>query len=1131
MNSEKIHSKYFYINLKPIGLALLSASFLFLGLGCNGLKKDDTILFSVLEAKRTGLYFENKLTPTPDFNMFKYMYFYNGAGLGAGDFNNDGLSDLFFTSNQGQNKMYINKGGLQFEDVTTAAQIPIDSSWSTGVSVIDINNDGLLDLYVSRVGNYEKLQSHNQFLICQGLDSNRIPIYKDEAEIMGLNFAQFGTQAAFFDYDLDGDLDVFVMNHSLRYNGTFNERSFFDNNYDSLSADYLYENDEGKFLDVSKKAGIKQSVIGYGLGLCVADVNMDGWPDIYVGNDFQENDYLYINQKNGSFKENLENEISHTSQFSMGVDIADLNNDAFPEIVSLDMQPSDPYILKRSLGDDEYNLFNYKLKSGYNPQFARNCLQLNRGNNTFSDVAMYSGVEATDWSWSALFSDFNNDGRKDLFISNGIPKRMNDMDYISFLGNDEIQQKIRENKVNEKDMALVNKFPEIKLPNEFFLNQGKMKFENQKLQIDNNKPSFSNGAVYADFDNDGDVDVVVNNINDPVFLYENNSLKDTAHRWLSVDLKGDSSNRNAIGAKLLLFSKNEMLCYQHFAVKGFQSSMQGPLHIGLGDKDLDSMIVIWPDNGYEKLNSQVNRFISVKKKSNLPRFDYVGFSNRMNSSMIEAENMTQRTGLNFSHIENQFNEFDREQLMPKMVSREGPALAVADVNSDGLEDIFFGAAKFEKAALYFQQSNGRFIISFQKEIAKDSAYEDTDAVFVDVNNDGHKDLVVASGGNEFSGTNENQLPRVYINNGKGNFVKNVTAFAKDILVTASCVKPYDFDSDGKIDLFIAGRAVPWEYGKMPRSYLLKNDGKGNFTDVTNQYLKELAFAGMVTGAVWCDLDADKKSELVICTEWGGIDAYSFKSKSCTKFVISKLHGWWNCVAAIDINNDGQLDLVAGNLGENNRLRASLQFPVRMYYNDFDNNGKKEQVLTYHVEGKEIAFSNKDEITKQLPSLKKKFLFAENFAKASIEEIFTKQKLNTAEVFYVDYFSSAIFLNQGNFNFNASPLPWQAQLSTIREFAVADLDANGFNDLIIAGNFYPNNIQMGRHDADLGSVLLNDKTGNFIYQDTRGFLNKGESRHVQPIIIGKEAAFVFAKNNDSATIFKFQNFNKPGNKVL
>ncbi len=1110
MNEIKLYRNKFIVIFISIVILILS---------CNHKKiENKPILFEALESTQTGLDFSNKLSAREDFNMFKYMYFYNGAGVGAGDFNNDGLTDLFFTSNQHQNKLFLNKGKLKFEDVTLQAKIPNDGAWSTGVSVVDINNDGFLDLYICRVGNFESLQSHNQFLICKGLNKNGVPFYEDEAMQMGLAKSSFGTQAAFLDYDMDGDLDMYLMNHSLRYTGTFNERKTFDNTRDSLAGDVLFKNEKGKFIDVSKLNGISGTVISYGLGICVADINMDGWPDIYIGNDFHENDYLYINQKNGTFAETLQTQTMHTSQFSMGVDIADITNDAAPEIISMDMLPYDPKILKRSLEEDDYNLFNFKVKAGYHPQFSRNALQLNDGRGMFKETAMYSGVEATDWSWAALWTDFNNDGWKDLFVSNGIPKRLNDMDYVNYVTNTDIQDKIRSNKMDEKEMALINKFPEIKLPNKFFLNMHDAKFQDIGLQIKNDKPTFSNGAVYADFDNDGDVDVVVNNIEDPVLLYENKTNKADTNKWIELTLKGDEQNINAIGAKAIVFAKNEMRTYEKYPVRGFQSSMEIPLHIGLGSVSIDSILLIWPDNTYEKISYKTDTIQAVTYKKGLPFFDYSTVTD-FNKPTNTAKDITTETGLLFTHEENNFNEFDREGLMPFMVSREGPALAVDDVNGDGLDDVFIGSAKFIKPILFFQDANGKFKKSTQIALDNDSTYEDVDANFTDVNNDGFKDLLVASGGNEFYGNSEMLLPRIYLNDGRGNFARKKDAFSSSIQLTASCIKPYDFNADGFVDLFIGGRAVPWEYSKTPTSYLLQNDGTGKFIDVTNTYNADLAKVGLVTNAAWVDLDKDGKKDLVVSLEWGGIVGFKNNKTSFEKKVITSKLGWWNFVFPLDINGDGYEDLIAGNLGENNRFYANEENPVNLYYNDFDDNGKKEQFLTYFLLGKEIPFADKDELTKQLPSLKKKFLYAEDFTNSPLKDIVGAEKMAKAEKLQANYFSNAFLINNGNWNFSVQKFPWQAQLSSYKTAVVINYTKDSLPNILLAGNFYQSNIRLGKYDADYGTVLSNNGKNNFTAENLHDIIIKGEVRHILPITIKGERSFILVKNNDSVQVIK------------
>ena len=1088
---------------------------------CSNHKTDRPVLFETLDADKTGLHFINKLTPTDSFNMFHYMYFYNGAGVGAGDFNNDGKIDLFFASNQGDNKLYLNEGDLKFKDVTVDAKIPQDKGWSTGVSVIDINNDGLLDIYICKVGNYETLHGKNQLLICKGI-KNGVPYYEDEAAQYGLDFSGFSTQAVFFDYDGDGDLDMFLLNHSVHQNGTFAPRDNFLGTYNELSGDRMFRNDgNNHFTDVTKESKINSSAISYGLGIAVADINLDGWPDLYIGNDFHENDYLYINQHNGTFAEEGSQRMMHTSQFSMGVDVADVNNDGYPEIISMDMLPSDPYMLKRSLGEDEYDIFYHKISVGYNYQYTRNNLQYNRKNGMFSEVGLYSGVYATDWSWAPLWMDFDNDGLKDLFISNGIPKRMNDMDYVNFVSNEEIQQKLRENKMDEKDMALVNKFPEIKIPNKFFLNKGNLSFEDAGASISNDKPTFSNGAVYADLDNDGDLDVVVNNIDDAVMVYENKSNDKKDKPLVEIKLKGAANNINAIGAKVVLFANNEIRTYEKNPARGFQSSMEIPLHIGLVNTKVDSAFLIWPDNSFQSISlSNKESHISFTYQKGLPKFDYGKITSHWKNETKPMEEITVQTGLNYVHHENPFIEFNREFLIPHMVSTEGPALAVADINHDGLEDVFIGSSKTFHNAIFLQRPNGKFIQTKQPLMLLDSMMEDVDAQFIDVNNDGNLDLVIATGGNEYYGQDEHLKPRVYLNDGKANFKKLENAFG-DIFVTQSCVVPFDFNGDGFVDLFIGGRSVPWEYGKTPRSYLLQNDGTGKFIDVTEKYSKELGNIGMVTQALWFDINKDGQKDLIVCCEWGGITAFINNKNSFTKKELTDKKGWWNFVLPVDINNDGNIDLIAGNLGLNSRLHATDKEPVRLYYNDFDDNGKKEQILTYYLNGKEIPFANKDELQKQMPVIKKKFLYADDFAKSTLEQIFSKEKLQNAQLLTANYFSNAVLINHGNLNFTTEALPWEAQLSSLRDAIVVDANGDNLPDILIAGNYYDNNIQMGRYDADYGTLLINKGNGKFVTENINGLQIKGQVRHIKSININHQPAFILAKNNDSTIIIRFK----------
>jgi len=1075
--------------------------------GCTSKNESkEPALFDALSASATGLNFTNKLSPADSFNLFHYMYFYNGAGVGAGDFNNDSLIDLFFASNQGENKLYLNTGGLKFKDVTGNAQIPQDGGWSTGVSVADINNDGWLDIYVCRVGQFGAKHVKNQLLVCQGIGEHGVPVYKDMAAEYGLDFSGFSTQAAFLDYDLDGDLDMFLLNHAIHNNRTFRPRAAFAGTYSELSGDRLYRNDGDHFTDVTKTCGIQSTDISYGLGVAVSDINLDGYPDLYIGNDFHENDYLYINQHNGTFKEVLNDELMHTSQFSMGVDVADADNDGYPEIISMDMLPADPYILKRSLGEDEYDVFYSKIGYGYNYQYTRNNLQWNRRNGMFSETGLYSGIAATDWSWAALWMDFDNDGLKDLFISNGIPKRMNDIDYINYVSNGEVQEKIRENKLNETDMALIDKFPQIKIPNKFYHNNGNMQFADLENRIGGNPSTYSNGAVYADLDNDGDLDVVVNNIDEPALVYRNNT---NTNNFAKVWLKGPANNTQAVGSKLIVFTGGSKRVYEKNAVHGFESSMEIPLLVGLNGVKVDSAVLIWPDNTFQKVNLGGNQQLTYTK--GLPSFSY----SEKTESTLTASDITGSLGVTITHVENPFPEFSREPLLPHKLSTEGPALAVADIDHNGLEDIFIGSSKGEKSKLYLQDAFGKFIPFTEPALSKDSMYEDVDACWVDVNNDGNVDLVIASGGNEYYGGDSMQLPRVYLNDGHAHLTRVHDAFQK-IFATASCVAPYDFNGDGFVDLFIGARAVPWEYGKIPRSYLLQNDGTGKFKDVSSN---ELGEAGFVTNAVWADMDKDGDKDLILSLEWGAITAFVNNKGSFTKKSLGDKTGWWNFTLPVDIDGDGDLDLIAGNLGLNSKLKASDKEPVRLYYNDFDGNGKKEQVMTYYLLDKEIPFANKAELEKQMPFLKKKFLYAEDFAKSSLKNMFGSDKLSAADVFTANYFSNAVLINNGNWQFEVKALPWQAQLSSYRDAIVVNANNDNLPDILLAGNYYDNNIEMGRYDADFGTLLINKGRGQFSCESVPGMTIKGQVRHVRKITIAGKDAFVLAKNNDTTKVIR------------
>lgn len=1092
-------------------------------------KAQEKANFTALTAESTGIQFRNRITPTPAFNLFTYMYFYNGAGIGAADFNRDGLTDLYFASSQDRDRLYLNRGDLNFEDVSDLADIPADSAWSTGVSVVDINSDGWMDIYVCQVGRFKGLAGRNRLLINQGADPKGIPVFKDEAAAYGLDFSGFSTQAAFLDHDADGDLDMFLLNHSVNHDGNYMPRSHFEGTIDSLAGQRFYLCEPArdpvtgknriKYRDITRESGIRGTRIGYGLGVAVSDIDLDGRPDIYVGNDFHENDYLYMNLGAGKFREEATNRIGHTSQFSMGVDAADINNDAFPDIVSMDMLPYDPELLRRSLSEDDYNIFRQKIAYGYSYQYARNNLQVNRGDGTFREIGQFAGIHATDWSWASLLMDFDNDGRRDLFVSNGIPKRMNDIDYISYVSGEEMQRKLRENAVQDKDLALISKFPEIKIPNRFFRNLGEFKFQDISGEVEDNPNTFSNGSVYADLDNDGDLDLVVNNIDDPVLIYRNNTNSPDHHRdFIAVDLKGPAGNTSAIGARLILFAGDRVMTAEKQPVHGFLSSMDVPMHLGLDGIKPDSLVLVWSDNTCQRITPVINKRVSISYEKGLPAFDFKLLrARRKTTDVIPFEDITGSTGLLHQHRENRFNEFDREPLMPQMVSAEGPAVAVGDVDGDGREDVFLGASKGERKSLWLQKPDGTFRLSSQPALQSDSMWEDADALWLDVDLDKDQDLVVATAGNEFYGNDEHQQPLLYIND-HGLLQRRTDAFPA-VYATQSRLVTTDLNADGLPDLFIAGRAMPWEYGKAPRSFLLLNDGNGRFRDVTEAWCPDLLSPGMVTDAVWEDMNADGRQDLVLSTHWGTIDVFIRQDRSFVRQRVSNHKGWWQGLLVKDIDADGDPDIVAGNFGLNSRLKASPDEPVRMYVNDFDENGRTEQLLTYYIRGKEIPFASKTLLEKSLPSLKKRFLYAEDFAKSDIEGLFGSARLSSSMQLTATHFESMVFINDGHVKFSASPLPLPAQWSVIRSMTIVNANADSLPDIMVWGNFLYNNVEIGRQDAFSGLLLINKGKGRFDASDIPGIRAIGQSGRIRSISLPGGPAYLLPFNDDSLRIIR------------
>ncbi len=1086
-------------------------------------EKDDIKLFEKIDSKISNVTFSNQLKESKDFGFLDYLYFYNGGGVASGDINNDGLTDLYFVSNQGENKLYLNKGNLRFEDITKKSGIEGHADWQTGVTMADVNGDGFLDIYVCAVSNYKGLQGANELYINNGDVNGSSPRFTEKAKEYGLDFSGFSTQAAFFDYDKDGDLDCYLLNHAVhtsRSYGKADTRGVKDNE----AGDYLYENINGKFKDVSAKAGIYQASMGYGLGISVADINNDGWEDIYVSNDFHEDDYYYVNQGNGTgsslrFKEEAKIRMGHQSRFSMGSDIADINNDGFLDLMTLDMYPEDEFVEKSSAGEDPLDIYLYKLEFGYFNQYSRNCLQLNLGGERFIDIAPLAGVSATDWSWSTLMNDFDGDGIKDIFVANGIVKRPNDLNYMKFVMGDSPQNSQFSKK--EFDKKALDLMPDGKVHNYFFRGSKSLQFEDKSLSWGFEEANVANGATYADLDNDGDLEIITNNINAEATIYNNQSIEKLKNSFCKIKLKGENNNTFGIGAKVILKVNSIEQIQQLMPTRGFMSAVEPILTFGLGKdiQTIDTVKVIWESGKIQTLTKvKANSTLILNEKE----ASIVSPILTKNSQLTFTE-ISDKLNIDFIHKENQYFDFTRESLMPFRVSTEGPKLAIGDVNNDGKEDLYVCGAKNQAGELYLQNVKG-FKISKQNAFKTDSIFEDVDAVFLDVDNDKDLDLYVVSGGNEFSGNSLEQFDRIYRNDGKGNFTRDKNALPP-MFSNKSCVKPFDFDKDGDLDLFVAGRVVPFNYGKTPNSYLLVNNGTGKFTDKTKELAPELQTIGMVTNAIWADIDKDGDSDLTVIGDWMSIKTYR-NEKGKLNLVdndLSENTGFWQGIVANDFDKDGDIDFVVGNLGTNTKFRKNLTENIlRMYVKDIDGNESVEQILTYNRSDKWFPVASKDEIGKQIPSIiNKRFTDYSLYAGKTIEELFTSQQLDGAEIKEVKAFESVYLENLGNNKFKSKPLPILAQTSKIMTIVLDDYDGDGNQDVFIGGNFYGANMYQARYDGSYGLILKNDGKGNFkpIIPIQSGLLLEGEIRDIQKIKVNKLPYYLIARNNNSLQVFK------------
>lgn len=1070
--------------------------------------------FELLDSSQTGIGFTNELKFDRDFNIYTYRNFYNGGGVSIGDINNDGLPDVFMTANMGSNELYLNKGDLKFEKITESAGVGGNQQWSTGTTMIDVNNDGFLDIYVCNSGDIKGDSKQNELFINNGNNT-----FTEQAEEFGLADKGYSTHAVFFDYDKDNDLDAYLLNNSYQAIGSFNLTQKVRGNRDDVGGDKLLRNDNGVFVDVSEEAGIYGSVIGFGLGVTVGDINNDNWDDIYISNDFFEKDYLYINNQDGTFSETMESYMKSISVASMGADLADINNDGLPDIFVTEMLPSTDRRLKTKTTFEDWDKYQSNLKNGYYHQFTRNMLHINQPNERFVEVGRMCGVEATDWSWGALMVDLDNDGLKDIFVANGIYQDLTDQDFINFIADSDVMASmVKENKVDYQ--KLIDAIPSERIPNHFFKNNGNLNFSDATEDFGFGMPSHSNGSAYGDLDLDGDLDLIINNVNMPTFVYENKSSDHT--HFLQFKLNYKSGNREGIGSKVSIHSKGNAQHVSYMPMKGFQSSMDHLIHFGLGSgTNIDSVRIVWPDSKVSTLyNPSIDTLLTIdySKSSKLP------LKTSDNTSMPKLfKNVTE---LNVKHEENTYVDFDRDRLLFHMTSTLGPDVAVADINNDGLDDILLTQAKGKASQLFYQNKAGEFVENAKVNFSKDIGNEDVRAVVFDVNNDNKKDIFFLSASSELSQESSDIKDRLYINSANGNFDLYNKALGFSKFQNTAALDYADIDNDGDMDLVVAEKLKPSQFGVPCSAYVLRNDGDAGFKNITKENAPELLGKGMYSDIKFADINNDSYPDIVYVGQYLGLtvllnDGQNSWREDKSLLADLPLKGWWNTLEVRDLNGDGLMDIVAGNHGTNSRFKASPDKPLCLHINDFDKNGSIEQILCRYEGDKSYPLALRHDIFKQLPHLKKKYLKYENYANQTIEDIFSEEERQNMLSLTADNMKTVVLINEGS-KFRSLDLPKEVQFSPVHAILMYDFNGDGKLDILMGGNFDDVKPEVGRYDASQGFLLLANASGTYDYTSNHisGFEVEGEVRDLEIIEISSKPHVLVARNNDTCLLYEF-----------